>query len=162
MVALATFLYRFTLDQQMVNFHDKINSESFILDNFQSAENTFIDIHTRLFAIKEYSSLGTRTLHIFTDITKMGQGKITFKDLTVNTEEITTEIESNSPNPLSQFVDSLKNYPLVSSISIDKVATNPSSAQITVVVTAKLKQAPFADQATQTDSALSQSVISSQ
>lgn len=161
-IALATFLYRFTLDQQMVNFHDKINSESFILDNFQSAEDTFIDIQDRLTAIQHYSTIGTRTLDIFKDITKMGQGVVTFKDVTVNTQNIIIEMQASTPAPLTQFVNALKNYPLVTSISVDKVATNPSDAQITAVVTAKLKQAPFAESELQTESSANQSILNTQ
>lgn len=148
-IALGTFIYRFSLDQQLVNFHDKINSESFILDNFQSAETTFLDIQARLSAIQQYSALGTRTMDVFNNITKMGQGKVTFKDLTVNTQTATIEIQAPSSSSLSEFVNALKNYPLITSISVDKVETSPSSAEITVLVTATLKQASFAPQTQQ-------------
>jgi hypothetical protein len=160
-VALATFIYRFSLDQQLVNFHDKINSESFILDNFQSAETTFIDIQDRLTAVQRYSALGTRTEDVFTTITKMGQGKVTFKDLTVNTQTATIEVEAPSPSILSGFVNSLKSYPLVTSVSIDKVETSPSNAQITVLITAGLKPAQFAPQVQQQSDTSNQAILNS-
>src|SRR5215469_2384590 len=61
MVALGTFVYRFSLDMQIVDLHDKIKAESFIVANFQDAETTFLDIQDRLATIKQYNSVGNAT-----------------------------------------------------------------------------------------------------
>jgi hypothetical protein len=162
MVALATFVYRFSLDSQLVDLHDKIKSESFILDNFQTAENTFVDIQARLAAIQQYSTVGSRTSTIFAAITKMGQQKITFKDLTIDTQDAKIEVESPTVAPLASFVNELKKYPLITSVSIDNVASDPTSAEITVIITAELKTAPFAQGETQTATPMNQSVLNTQ
>lgn len=152
MVALGTFLYRFGLDMQIVNFHDKIKSESFIVANFQTAETTFRDIQDRLATVKRYSSIGQTTSGIFTRITALGLGKLTFKDLTVTTQSAKIEVESQTPSAISQFVESLKTDPSVVSVSIDKVQDNTSDAQIVVDITATLKPVAFAETEQQTDS----------
>jgi hypothetical protein len=159
MVALGTFIYRFGLDMQIVDLHDKIKAESFIVANFKDAETTFRDVQDRLITIKRYTSVGATTTSIFTDIAKMGEGKVTFKDLNVSTQ--TVKIEAQAPNPasLSQFVDSLKNYPSVSSVSIDKVENNTTSDQIIIAISATLKQQAFAPQETQTNTTINQSVL---
>jgi len=95
----------------------------------------------------------------------MGQGKVTFKDLTVSTEDAKIAIQASSPTILSQFVDSLKNDPSIESVSIDTVDNNPATAQITVSITAQLKPAAFADQDQDTGSTTAgtdQSVLNSQ
>lgn len=150
MVALGTFIYRFGLDMQIVDLHDKIKAESFIVDNFKDQETTFRDIQDRLATIKRYTSVGTTTTSIFTDITKMGQGKVTFKDLNITTNSAKIEITAPSASSLSQFVDQLKNYPSVTDVSIDKVENNTTSAQIIMNITATLKPAAFAPTITQT------------
>jgi len=162
-VALGTFVYRFSLDSQLVDLHDKIKSESFILDNFQTAENTFIDIQTRLSAIQQYNSVGSRTSTIFSAITKMGQQeKVTFKDLTVDTQDARIEVAASSSGPLGSFVDELKKYPLITSLSVDNVASDPTSADIIIIITAQLKTAPFAQTETQTATPINQAVLNTQ
>jgi hypothetical protein len=149
-VALATFIYRFSLDMQLVDLHDKIKSESFILDNFQSAEDTYVDLQNRLAAVKQYTPINNRTATIFNDIIKLGQGTVTFKDMTVNTQDATIEVQSDSTGALTNFVNALKNYSLITNVSVDKVESSPSSAQITLLITATLKEAPFAQTEEQT------------
>ncbi len=156
MVALATFIYRFSLDMQIVNLHDKIKSESFILDNFKSAETSFIDLQKRLSTVKQYTPIGNRTATIFNDIITMGKGKITFKDITVNTQNASIEIQAPSVDSLTQFVNILKSYPLVTTVSIDKVQNSATNAQVTLIITATLKQAPFAQTEQQTTNSLYQ------
>ncbi|HSX09243.1 MAG TPA: PilN domain-containing protein [Candidatus Saccharimonadales bacterium] len=161
-LALSTFIYRFSLDMQLVNLHDKIKSESFILDNFQSAETTFVDLQTRLSTIQQYSELGTRTANVFNDITTLGKNKVTFKDLVVNTQSVTIEAQAPSASSLTEFVNKLKQDPLITSVSVDKVETSPSNAQITVVLIAKLKQAAFAQTEEQTTSNINQAILNTQ
>ena len=161
-VALATFIYRFSLDMQIVNLHDKIKSESFILDNFQSAESTFIDLQNRLSTVKQYTPIDTRTATIFSDIIAMGKGSVTFKDITVNTQNVSIEIQAPSVDSLTQFVNSLKSYPLITSVSIDKVQNSATNAQITLLITATLKQAAFAQTEQQAINSLYQPISSQQ
>jgi hypothetical protein len=157
-VALATFIYRFSLDMQIVNLHDKIKSESFILDNFQSAETTFIDLQNRLSTVKQYTPIDTRTATIFSDILIMGKGNVTFKDITVNTQNASIEIQAPSVASLTQFVNSLKSYPLITGVSIDKVQNSATNAQVTLLITATLKQAAFAQTEQQATNSLYQPI----
>ena len=143
MVALGTFIYRFSLDMQIVDFHDKIKAESFIVANFADAEKTFRDIQDRLATIKQYNAVGTTTIGIFTDIANRGQGQVTFKDLTVTTQDAKMEVSAASSQSLTQFVNSLKNDPAITDVSIDKVENDTSSAQVIVDITATLKTEPF-------------------
>jgi hypothetical protein len=144
MVALGTFIYRFGLDEQIVNLHDKIKAESSIVYGFKNAEITFRDIQDRLTTIKRYTLVGNTTTGIFTDITKMGQGKITFKDLMINTQNAKIVVFASNPLALTDFVNSLKKYPSVTSVSVDKVENDTTSAQIIVSITAGLKNVAFA------------------
>jgi len=160
MVALGTFIYRFSLDMQIVDLHDKIKAESFIVANFKDAEATFRDIQDRLATIKRYDALGTTTASTFTDIAKMGQGKVTFKDLAVTTQNVKIEVQAPSVAPLSQFINVLKNYPAISSVSIDKVENKTTSAAIVVDITAQLKPKGFIQPNAQTNgNSVNQSIL---
>lgn len=162
MVALGTFIYRFGLDQQIVNLHDKIKAESSIVNGFKTAEITFRDIQDRLTTIKRYTSVGMTTTNIFTDMVKMGQGRITFKDLTVNTQSAKIVVIANNPASLTDFVTVLKKYPSVTSVSIDKVENDTTSAQIIVSITAGLKNVAFEPPVIQKNASSGNQIILSQ
>lgn len=144
MVALGTFLFRFGLDMQIVNLHDKIKSESFIVDNFKDAEATFRDIQERLTTVKQYTAVGDTTTNTFTQIAKLGQDKVTFKDLTVSTTDAKIVVEAQSSAALSQFVNALKSNVSITAVSIDKVVNDTTDAQITVYISATFKKSAFA------------------
>src|SRR5690242_9941165 len=73
-VALGTFIYRFGLDSQNVALHDKIKTDSIIIENFKDSEATFRDIQARLAVVKQYSAVDNTITDIFTEITKLGKG----------------------------------------------------------------------------------------
>ena len=150
-VAMATFLYRFTLDMQIVDLNDKIKGESFIVENFESGESNFRDLQDRLTDIKRYDSIGSNTTNTFSDITKMGQGQVTFKNLTVDTDSAKIEAQAPTSAALSSFVAALRNYAGITAVSVDKVENDTSTSMVGVSITAKLKPAAFdtADQLTE-------------
>ncbi len=145
--------------KEIVDLHDKIKAESFIVANFKDAETSFRDIQDRLTTVKKYTSVGQTTTSIFTDIIKMGQDKVTFKDLTVNTQIAKMQMQAQYADVLSQFVTELKSDPSIVSVTIDKVENNTSNAQILVSLTATLKHAAFASEGQQTGTSINQSVL---
>lgn len=142
-LALGTFIYRFDLDMKIVDLHDKIEAQSFVVANFQKSEENFRDIQDRLTLAEKYDSIGNVTTGIFTDITSLGQGKITFRNLTVETEAAKIEAQAASSVALSQFVESLRAHPSITGVSVDKVENSTTSSLIIVSITAKLKQTAF-------------------
>ena len=153
MVALGTFLYRFTLDMEIVDLHDKIKSESFIVANFKSSEEHFRDIQDRLATIKRYDTVSSTTASLFTDITNLGKGKVTFRDLTVSPQNVKIEAQAASPTVASQFIEALKSHPAITAVTVDKVENSTANALVTISITASLKHYAFAseEQPTQTD-----------
>jgi hypothetical protein len=159
MVALGTFIYRFSLDMQIVDLHDKIKAESFIVANFHDAETNFRDIQDRLVTIKRYSSVGGIATGILGDILKMGQGNVTFKDISITTQNVKIEAAAPTSATLATFVDTLKSHPNIASVSIDKVENNTTSAQIIVNITATLKKQAFAPQNQQSANTVNQAIL---
>ncbi|MBA3723616.1 MAG: hypothetical protein H0W89_01845 [Candidatus Levybacteria bacterium] len=143
MVALGTFLMRFDLDMKIVDLHDKIEAQSFIVANFQKSEENFRDIQDRLALVERYDAIGTTTTNIFSDITKLGQGKVTFKNLTIEPENAKIEMQASSTEILSQFVAALRAHPSVTGVIVDKVENSTSTSRINVSITASLKQSAF-------------------
>lgn len=138
-LALSVFLYRFLLDMRIVDLHDKIRTENIIVTNFKSGEDTFRNIQSKLALAKQYDSSGSKILTILQDIVALGRNKITFTSIIVKTDVILITAQAPSASLLYNFTQSLKSYPDVTSVSIDRVENKPSLGIATVGITAKLK-----------------------
>lgn len=138
-IALGTFLYRFGLDMKIVDLHDQIKSNSFIVKSFQPAETTYRSVQSRLAAAKKIDKLSTETPAIFQTIINMARGKITFQNLLVSSDLLRIQVQASSVNDLAFFVESLKAYPAIQSMSIDTVQDKTSKAAISIGITAYLK-----------------------
>jgi len=138
-LALGTFIYRFSLDMKIVDLHDHIKAQSFIVKNFSNNETTYRNLQSRLLITKQYDSIGTRTPNLFKDIIEMGRGHLTFKSILIGADSAKIEAQAPSSAALTAFVNSLKKHDLIQGVSIEKVENKTSSALITIGVTATLK-----------------------
>jgi hypothetical protein len=140
-LALGTFLYRFNLDMQIVDLHDQIKAEGFIVENFVRQEDEFRNLQARLALAKTYDDANP-AVTIFKDIAELGRGKVTFKSLFVTLDSVKIEASAPSSASLSQFTEALKAHPQVSEVNIDKVENKSTNATIIIVISAKLKTNP--------------------
>ncbi len=139
--ALTTFVYRFGLDMQIVDLHDKIRNQSFIVQNFKQSEDAFRSLQDRIGLAQKYDKSGSIIPKVFTDIASIAKGKATLSSLLVSTDTVKIEAQSSSPDALSQFTNELRQYPLIKSLKIDTINNSTTTALITVSMTATLKTA---------------------
>ena len=137
--ALTTFIYRFSLDMQIVDLHDRIRNQSFIVQNFKQSEDAFRNLQERIDLARKYDELGKAVPKIFTDIAAIAKNKATLTSLVVTSDTVKIEAQSNSPETLSQFTNDLNQYPLIKSLKIDTINNSITNALITVGMTATLK-----------------------
>ncbi|HVF69400.1 MAG TPA: hypothetical protein VNA13_02415 [Xanthomonadales bacterium] len=140
-LALSTFLYRFSIDMRIVDLHDLIKNQSLIVQGYQNNEKIYRNLQTKLSLSEEYTAKSNIASDTLSDIIDMGRGKITFKNLIVSDKNIKIEAQAASANILSVFVNSLKNYPGIVSVSIDSVENRTSNAVINMTISASLAQA---------------------
>src|SRR5713226_8720413 len=76
-LALGTFLYRFGLDMKIVDLHDQIKTNSFIVKSFAPAEKTYRTLQNRLSLAKKYDGMSDSMPTIFNNIIGYGRGKVT-------------------------------------------------------------------------------------
>jgi hypothetical protein len=141
-VALCTFLYRFNLDMKIVDLHDQIKAESFIVRNFATSEANFRSLQSRLLLIKTVDD-AQNVPTIFKDIAAIGQGRITFQSLSVASDSVKIEAQTSSPKALTLFIAALRKYPEITNISVDKIENKTTSATVSVVISGTLKNRPL-------------------
>lgn len=142
LVAFIAFLYRFSLDQQIVDLHTEIKQKQAIVSTFKKNEDEYRNLQERLSIASNFSVATEKKQKIYEDIINFAPSGLVFNQLSLTENRISMEININSVLPLSNFIDSLKSYPAIESISIDKIESRTASAVITVGVSAVLKPIP--------------------
>ena len=137
-LALSVFLYRFSLDMQTQDLKDKIKIQRSIVQSFQTQEDTFRNLQSRLALVKKYDNQSASSPKILNDVIEKGRGHITFRKIYISNEVIRIEAQAPNITNLTEFVNFLKTYPTVTSVSIDKVENKTSSAVVIAGVSAYL------------------------
>lgn len=138
-IALSAFLYRFSLDRQLIDLHDTIKQKQTIVNNFKTNEDKYRNLQERLAFASQFGNEGQRKVKLFRDIIGFATPDLIFNSLLLSEDAIRMEIRVRSLSPLSKFVNALRNYSLIKTISVDKIENRTSIGIIAVTITATLK-----------------------
>src|SRR5258708_4443557 len=141
-IALGAFLYRFSLDRQLIDIHAKIKQEQAVVSYLKTNEETYKNLQNRLALSSTFSKKGKEKVTILKDVLAFTPSGVNFNNVTIQEDRIRIDANTASVSPLSDLVNSLKNYPRIANVIVDKIETRPSSALINVSITALLKQQP--------------------
>lgn len=134
-IALITFIYRFSLDRQLIDLHSKILQEQAIVESLSDQEAIYRNLQDRLALASEVSNQSQKRVKVFSDIQNNIPQGATFNNLSVFERGARINITFRSVTDVSDFVDFLKNYESIESVSIDKIENKSSSASILVGIT---------------------------
>lgn len=138
-IALIAFLYRFGLDQQNIDLSAKIKQEQAIVTALQNSENTYRNLQDRLSLASQLIANNEKRKKIYDDIISLTPQGLVFKTLSLYPDRLQVDANTNSVESLSFFINSLRNYPAISSVSINKIENKTADASISVSITALLK-----------------------
>lgn len=139
LIALVAFLWRFGLDQELVDLHTQIKQKQAIVSAFKPNEDRYRNLQDRLSIASNFSAINNQQTQTLRDILTLASGSVSFNKINLSGSSISVEINVGSVAALSDFVNSLKTYSNVETVSIDKIETKTSSAVIIVSITVKLK-----------------------
>lgn len=139
MIALLAFLYRFTLDRQIIDLNDEIKANQAIVAQYGPLELEYRDIQDRIQTAKTLDQEASVMPTLFTQIISKGEGIVTFTSLLISTDSIRVEADTNSVASLNTFVMALRSNPLIEEVSIDRIDNRTSNALITVAISAELE-----------------------
>jgi hypothetical protein len=138
-IALGAFIYRFSLDSQLIDLHSKISQEQTVVNYLKDSEATYRNLQDRLTNAAKFSDLGTARFKAYMDIASFAPRGLAFTNLSLFEDRVRIEANIDSINSLNTFVNSLKKYPSIDTISIDKIQSRPAEAVIAVTITANFK-----------------------
>jgi len=139
-IALTAFLYRFSLDRQLIDLHDKISIREELLKTQKNNEARFRNLQKRLAFAKELGATGNDTTQLFTDLYNLAPTDVLFNKMTLSQKDLTIEADTPSVTSLAEFIARIREHEDIESVSIDKIENKTSSAIITVGISAILKK----------------------
>jgi len=139
-VALSSFLYRFSLDRQLIDLHSEIKKEENIVNSFKNSERAYRNLQDRLAIANNFSKSGGMEFNLFKDIVSFVPQGMKLDQVSISRDRIRIEANCQFISNLTNFINALKSYPRIKSISIDKIENKLSSAIINVGITATLIQ----------------------
>lgn len=140
LVALSAFLYRFGLDRTLVDLHDRIKQEQAVVGLLKDNEKTFRNLQDRLSLASTLTQQSSQLPTYLTDVISYTTPDMEIHTISVAPEAIRIEAQFQSIIALSNFVDKLKAYKPITSVSLDRISNQTEKATITVNITATLKQ----------------------
>lgn len=139
-IALLAFLYRFSLDRNLIDLHDEIKQQQAIVKLSKNNEDNYRDLQARLAEAKLLTEEGNQTAKISTDILQFASSDIIFTSFIVSNTSVKLQTEMQSLSSLKDFANKLKQYPAISSVSIDRIENRTTDAKIIVGITATIKE----------------------
>lgn len=139
-IALGAFLFRFGLDRQLVDLHDRIKQEQAIVSLLKNNEATYRNLQDRLSLEKGIDTNSGNSVKIYQDISNMIPSDMAVSSLSFSDTSIRVEGSVQTLISLSSFVTKLKAYSLVQRVSLDKLENKASEGTINISLTIYLKQ----------------------
>lgn len=137
-VAVFAFIYRFSLDEKLVELHSNIKQKQVLLSLLKQDESKYRNVQDRVALASTFSEKSSKTSSVIRDIINLTPEGIKINDLILNKDRISMTIDATSLSGLSDFVNPLKDYPRIRSVSIDNIENRPSIGLL-VNITAMLK-----------------------
>ncbi len=137
-IALSSFIYRFTLDRQIIDLHSGIKEKETLVAFFKDNEENYRNLQKRLEIASTYSANQGDKIKIFQDVLGFAPAGVTFNEISVSENLINIVANFQPSSSLNEFVDSLKSYKRVKNVSIDKIENQLSNAQIVITISADL------------------------
>lgn len=139
LIALLAFLYRFSLDQQLIDLHAKIKQEQAVVEYLKDNEDTFRNIQNRIALASTLGTSSKQNVKIVNDVISFAPPGMTFNELSDQDGRLKINASTISVSSLSEFVNKLRSYPEIKSVIVEKIENRTSSASIALTITAVLK-----------------------
>lgn len=138
-IALAAFVYRFTLDHELIDLNDSVKHRKAAITFLKDSEMLYRNLQARLTLAADLESTGINPTTIFNDVVLSAPPDMIFSTIAVKDKKITIESKVQSVSSLESYIAKLRENPIIASISLDRIENKTSSAIIAVAISATLK-----------------------
>lgn len=139
-VALAAFLYRFSLDRHLVDLHDEIKIKQTVITATKDSEQSYRNLQDRLLLSSRLTQNENQTVALLQNIYSREKNDLQINTINIAEGHIKIEAVMHSISTLTNFVEALKAYPIINSVSLDRIEDRTSNGSISITMTAKFKK----------------------
>lgn len=138
-IALGAFLYRFSLDKQVIDLRDQNKNKETVIKIFEKNEQTYRDIQARLQLVSSLISPSFDKVSVLNDIEKLIPPGVLITSFQESKNSIILTGNAQTVFALATFVNALKVYPHTQDISLDRLDDHPASAALSISLSVTLK-----------------------
>jgi len=143
-IALGAFIYRFSLDRQLIALHDKIAQEESIVNLLQKNENSYRNLQNRLSLASTIIDSEQQSITNYQSIMATIPPGVFLKSLIIDPQLIKINVDTPTTAAVSALISNLKNYPAITNVSVDKIENKTSvgliGVNLSLTVKSKAKQ----------------------
>lgn len=141
LLALAALGYRFVVDRQLADLHDKIKIQQTFVEAQAPKEALYRNLQKRLSLVSSLSKTTQGKIKFLKSIISiLNNGQFSSTNLTVTNSLIGIEGNTASIFNLNTLIDTIKKNPDVTTISLDELASVGSGIQFKLSVTLNEKE----------------------
>lgn len=134
-IALSAFLYRFSLDRQLIDLSDKIKQQEKIIELLHENEKQYRNLQERLTFITLLGNSSDKKVQTFKDILKRFPKDMLINSVSLHNKGISLNGSVSSIASLHSFIKQLKDFSLVKNTSIQRLDNKISNSTITFNLT---------------------------
>ena len=134
-VALFAFVYRFSLDEKLIDLHSAIKQKQILISLLKQDENKYRNLQDRIVLASSLLEKNAKTNKIVLDIVGLTPQGVRIENLTFNKDKLTINANINSVSSLTDFINVLKDYPDIKAVSIDTIENKPTGGLLVTVTT---------------------------
>lgn len=138
-IALSAFIYRFSLDRQLIDLKDKIKSQQKILDLYKNSEKKYRSVQQRIALSSELSTTAKKNVDIFNKINSSIPNNMSVTSLTLQRKNIAISADVSSISTLTTFMKKIKSLPEVKGTTLDRIDNRISSSTLVFTLNILLK-----------------------
>lgn len=137
-VAISAFIYRFSLDERLIDLHSNIKQKQNLISLLRQDEDKYRNLQDRIALASSLMEKNVRASKIVFDIVDLTPQGVRIDNLTFNKDKLIISVDINSVSSLTDFINVLKDYPDTKAISIDNIE-NKSTGGLLVSITTMFK-----------------------
>ncbi len=138
-IALGAFLYRFSLDRDIIDLHDKIHQEQIIVGLLSKNETVFRSVQSRLALIKTLDKQADAQVTMLGDLIVLLPSTVQLQGVKLENNVLEVETGAQNTTVLETLIKQIRTLPKVSSVSITKIENKTTTATILMALNIKLK-----------------------
>ena len=145
LIALGAFLYRFSLDRQLIDLRSQIKQKQTIVSSQKENEAKYRNLQDRLYLASNFSALTMERITTLKDMLSLTPQGMKLSIISLTKENFSITINVQNMSSIRFYANSLKKYPKLNTLSLDSIEKKALSNLTVVNISGTLKKSKYED-----------------